>query len=93
MISSPVHSRVLIHQERDRPANQSSSPKVALPLLLRRRQAVRALTQENRHIPEIHAKALRKSLALAARAGLASEPGASRASKPALPVPLPSQAA
>ena len=68
-------------------------PEVPLPLLLLRRQPIRSLAQKDRHVPQIHAKALSQPLALATSSSLAVEPGAGRAAETALAIPFPRQAA
>ena len=71
--------------------SNQSMPEIPLPLLLLGSQTIRALAQENRHIAQIHTKALSQPLALAASSSLAVEPGARGAAEAALAVPLPSQ--
>lgn len=66
---------------------------IPLSLLLLRRQPIRSLAQENRHVPQIDTEALRQPLPFPPSPSLAVEPGARGAAETALAVPFPRQAA
>lgn len=70
-----------------------SMTEIPFPLLLLRSEPIGTLAQENRHIAQIHAKALGQTLAFAASTSLAVEPRARRAAETALAVPFPRQPA
>jgi hypothetical protein len=72
----------------------TSNTEVPLPLRrLLRRQSIRARTQENRHIAQIHTKALRQPLALATRSRLVVKPRTRGPTETALAIPLPRETA